>query len=298
MYGEYALEPAALFSWEQVRFFLDQVGPWYGRFVAKYPKTWKRLVYEAARRCPPIELKRIEERLATLDERVFANRKGAPYDPSQSWVANALGEHARQPFTAIITHEAANEAVPAVDVHRDHAAWRREHGRFIARASGDFVAALALLLRHSRRVVLIDPYFRADQSEKRDPLLAFCTELSAGATIEIHTSTHHVADHFSIDVARQQLPQRLPAGLSFSLHIWKQRPQGLRLHNRYLITEIGGVQFGDGIELGGPGETDHVNLLDEPSRAELWEQYVDPGVAFDHAAPVLTIVGTRGAGTR
>ncbi len=46
MFHEYALEPAVLSNWASVRYFLDAFAPWKGRFIAAYPKDWKKRVYE------------------------------------------------------------------------------------------------------------------------------------------------------------------------------------------------------------------------------------------------------------
>lgn len=292
MHREYALEPAALASWEQVRFFLSHMGPWAGRFIARYPKKWKKMVYDSLR-CPDVERSRIEERLRGLDERVFTDRAGARYDGALPWLENALREHARDPFHAIIAAGATSDAIDAAEISDVHPAWRHERDRLVARTSAAYGQSLGPLLARSRRVVVIDPYFRADQTAKREPLIEFCMALAAGAVVEVHTSTLHVADHFSRSVAQQHLPARLPAGLTLTLHVWQQRAGGERLHNRYVLTDRGGVRFGDSIETGGQGEHDLLSLLEEASRAALWSQYVDPAAAFDRVGTVLTIVGTR-----
>jgi hypothetical protein len=295
MFREYALEPAALSSWEQFRFFLSQIGPWRGRFIAQYPKHWKRMVYDALA-CADVARSRIEARLATLDARVFSSRPGAPYDGSRSWLRNALDEHARRPFHAIIAAsvDAAAGAIDAAEINDDHPAWKLDQGDLIARDPVAFAVALRLLLAQSRRIAIIDPYFRGDQRDKRAPLTEFCIHVPSSSAVEIHASTIHVADDFFRQVAQQHLPADLPSGRGVTLHTWQQRPRGPRLHNRYLLTEIGGVQFGDGVETGNPGETDRISILEEATRAELWAQYVEPGNAFDRIGVAITVTGTGG----
>jgi hypothetical protein len=265
MFREYAIEPAALPSWEAVRFFLSNVGPWRGRFIAQYPKHWKRMVYEALT-CADIARARVEVYLDSLDPRVFSPRPGAPYDPERTWLANALAEHARLPFDEIIAADpgAAAGVAEAATVTEDHPAWRRDQGRLVARDPATFAAALTRLLAASRRVAIIDPYFRGDQRNKRAPLAALVAHVQVTATVEIHASTLHIADHHFRQVARQHLPTDLPLGRAVTLHTWQQRLGGPRLHNRYLITDVGGVQFGDGVETGAPGESDRVSILEEP----------------------------------
>lgn len=292
MYREYALEPAVLFTWDQVRFFLSHVGPWCGRFIARYPKTWKRMVYDGLSNCGEVERKRIEERLRQLDDRVFTPRTGAPYDAAQPWVANALDEHTRHPFAAIIARSGTAGVVDAADIGDHHPDWTDDHSELIKRTPQDFAAALAMLLKYAKRMLVIDPYFRADQADKRDTLVAFVALLPPTAAVEVHAGERDVKAHHLRSVANDYLPARLPAGMSLTLRIWQQRIGGPRLHNRYLLTEIGGVQFGDGVESGNPGETDRISILKEATRLELWSHFVDPATAFDPIDPPLTITGT------
>ena len=296
MFREYALEPAALSSWEAVRFFLSNVGPWRGRFIAKYPKHWKRMVYEALT-CADVARSRVEAYLAALDPRVFSPRPGAPYDGDRTWLANALDEHARVPFDEIIAVDpgTASGVTEAAIVTEAHPAWRRDQGRLVARDPATFAAALTRLLEGSRRIAIIDPYFRGDQRNKRETIAAFMSRVQGSATVEIHASPADITDQFFRQVAQQHLPGALPLGRAVTLHTWQQRPGGPRLHNRYLITDVGGVQFGDSVEAGAAGETDRVSILEEATRAELWEHYVAPGTAFDRVGVAITVTGT---GTR
>jgi hypothetical protein len=66
------------------------------------------------------------------------------------------------------------------------------------------------------------------------------------------------------------------------------------LHNRYLLTEIGGVQFGDSVEIGSVGETDRLSILEEKTRVALWNDYVEPATtSFDRIGAAIVIRGTR-----
>lgn len=63
------------------------------------------------------------------------------------------------------------------------------------------------------------------------------------------------------------------------------------MHDRYLLTDMGGVQFGDSIEGGEPGHEDRLSILDEPSRTQLWNQYLGNPLAFDEAGESREFVG-------
>jgi hypothetical protein len=292
MFHEYALDPTVLSNWERTRYFLDSFGPWRGRFLAQYPRRWKRLVYQQLR-CPDVERKRIEERLAVLDPRVFSGRSSATYDPEIAWLENAVRENQRSPFRAIIANEdRVPNVLDASTVDERNTLWRAEAGRLVARDAANFVRAVQLLLQASTKIILVDPFFRADQREKRDPVLAFCRAMGGTtAVLEVHFRDEPRSYALAMADAERFLPNLLPAGVTVTLRCWKERAGGARLHNRYLLTDVGGVQFGDGIEVGDPGQHDRVSILDEQSRVTLWDQYGERTPAFDEAGAARQILG-------
>jgi hypothetical protein len=80
--------------------------------------------------------------------------------------------------------------------------------------------------------------------------------------------------------AARVLPKILPDGMKVCLHCWKERSGEKQPHNRYILTEVGGVQFGNSVEMGATGDEDRLSILDEPSRVTLWDQYVGTPAAF------------------
>jgi hypothetical protein len=293
MFYEYALEPTVLSSWERVRYFLDSFGPWKGRFLAQYPKYWKRLVYQALT-CRDLEKKRIEERLVRLDPRVFSARSGAVYDGALTWLDNAIAENAREPFHAIIAEQTTGSPVlEAGSLDDSEPLWHVPPGRLLPREPEVVAQALQLLVQASTRMVIIDPYFRADQNDKTLPLVAFF-KLFAGRSVqlEIHASDSAISYAEGVRLARRALPRVLGPGSTVTLRCWRERAGGIRLHNRYILTEIGGVQFGDSIESGEAGQEDRISILGEDERARLWTFFCTSPYGFDEAGAPITIVGT------
>jgi Regulator of RNA terminal phosphate cyclase/Sigma-54 interaction domain/CRISPR-associated protein (Cas_Csm6) len=73
---------------------------------------------------------------------------------------------------------------------------------------------------------------------------------------------------------------------------WRQREGGEKLHNRYILTDIGGVSFAVGLDDGDDGETDEVTLLEEKTYKFRWMQYRGPEQAF-YLVDELIIEGRR-----
>jgi hypothetical protein len=59
-----------------------------------------------------------------------------------------------------------------------------------------------------------------------------------------------------------------------------------------ILTDIGGVSFGVGLDDGADGETDEVTLLDDKTYRFRWTQYMSPEPAFE-LVDTLMIEGKR-----
>ena len=70
MISEYALEPVLLNNWKDFRYLVEKFGVSEGRLIARYPKHWKRLVYESLKDCSVMDKKRIVEMLITIEDRM------------------------------------------------------------------------------------------------------------------------------------------------------------------------------------------------------------------------------------
>ncbi len=222
-----------------------------------------------------------------------------PFDPSKSWADNAIVENQRQAFRAVIVADSivrGGNVLNANELDETDPLWRVEQGQFVARDPAALRDAIQLLLRLSSRVVLIDPYFRPQQRDKASAFGALSSRVSPGSKLEVHARLGVVGDP-SHDWFKEQcelhLPRWIDVGHATTVHTWGQRAGGQRLHNRYLVTNIGGVKFGDSVEQGQLGERDHISILDESSRADLWSQFVDPTGAFDRIGSPVAVIGTR-----
>jgi hypothetical protein len=296
MFFEYAIEPAVIADAASARFFLDSCRPWKGRFVASYPKSWPEMVLQ---RATDVERKAIEVRLLAAKNAGTFLRGRRRYEEKETWLWNAEAEHVRSAFRAIIAAEdhGLPHILEASKVDDSHGLWRVDGGRLIDRDHAKLVDAIRLLLLVSSHVAIIDPHFRADQPHKTGPLAAICRGLrTPSVPIEVHWSDEPDSMPSYAQCMRhaeRALPDLLPDGVNLSLKCWHGRPGSARIHNRYLLTDVAGVKFGDSIEQGAAGHQDHVSILDEPSRATLWNQYVASPGAFDPGGAVREFRGRR-----
>lgn len=66
------------------------------------------------------------------------------------------------------------------------------------------------------------------------------------------------------------------------------------LHNRYILTDLGGVAFGIGLDDGKKGETDDITLMNRDLYELRWSQYGgDPPSGFEQEGDSIEVEGTR-----
>lgn len=256
--------------------------------ISRYPRHWKRLVYDSISGCGEIERKRIEERLKGLDDRMIAV-SGRTWDSQREWLANAEKEHGVRPFHAIISRENPGQhssVVAGNDIEESHPLWVTMRAFPVKRTAEAMAGLVAPLLRIGTRVLFIDPHFRPTEMRFRRPMEAFFKVLAEQTplpTAEIHASTDAEPKFFT-DECKRKLPSLVPKGLTLRVVVWRQRDGDNKFHNRYILTNRGGVSFGTGLDEGGAAETDDVCLLDLELYALRWRQYTGADPPFDLVA--------------
>jgi len=269
MIKEFALEPDVLASsFREFCYFVEKFGISQGRVISRFPRNWKRLVYAAAQKSlnGTAELSRIEIRLDQLpeDALVAFGRPGG--DVTQPWLSRAVVEHARQPFAAII---ATSNPLSHADILLSHeldesdARFNSLGQTHINRTAAEIVSCVHPLLCNSRKVKLIDPHFDPTAMRWKRmlglALNAMGTNAQAGTTLEIHRSdripTQHITYCFNTII-----PQLRPASIRVLVYVHPDAG----MHNRFILTDIGGASFNTGLddnEDGGSTPQDLVTLL-------------------------------------
>ncbi len=298
MIFEYAVEPILLNNWKDFRYFTEKFGVPNGRLISRFPKKWKRLVYEALAECGEIERKRIEEGLRQLDARML--KRQHDWDSQFDWLTNAETEHLKRLFHAILAKTNRNQRAFVLEGDRldeTEPLWNTRRSRIIPRKAREMAACVAPLLRWSRRLMFIDPYFGPENPRHRRPFEAFMVAMLEGrlqnppTVVEVHITDRADFDFFKSEV-NQRLSGLIPVGVKVRFVRWRQRDGGEKLHNRYILTDIGGVSFEVGLDDGAEGETDEIKLLEKEIYELRLEQYGSSTPAFDLVDDV-TVNGVR-----
>ena len=276
MIREFAVEPEAIVSsYREFSYIVEKFGVCEGRVISRFPKTWKRLVYEAAqaRHQGKVEGKKIEERLRGLsDEVLIAMSRPAG---TGGWIEIALAEHQRQPFDYLITNapQGIAEAVPVETLDGEHPCLQITREMSIPREPEAMASACAFLLKTAKVIKIIDPHLDFSKSRFREPFKAFMKHVRAGTQIEIYRGIDDggPAREFMRQNAEQFLPNALPAGVNARIRLL---PAG-SMHNRFLLTDLGGIKFGVGLDAAGHNTApeDELSLMVPDVWQARWCQY-------------------------
>ena len=304
MIHAFALEPKLVAAWgkrEEFRFIHDKFGLGTPRVLFELPafKRWKKAVYDAATELAlsQEDMKRIEELFRLFSEHKY-RRADAKFDGLVSWLENAENEYTRRPFAGIVATQnpRSHEAVLVTDqLGASSTRWTCATGASPARTPEALARELAAMLTSCRQLHLIDPHFGPENARHRKVLEALMGVVGNNAiapdVVRVHCAGRSTFEFFEQESAK--MAARLPNGISVEFVRWRQKAGGEKLHNRYVLTDIGGVSLGVGLDEGAAGETDDLLLLPREQYERRWAQYVGANDAFDCVDRPSTVVGTR-----
>ena len=218
---------------------------------------------------------------------------------AQTWLEQVLAAHHEEPFHAILSRErhAQCDAVITPDVTRDlrNPRWYLPTIDVTKKTAEALAQQLAPLLRLASRIILIDPYFKADSPEYREVLSALLqTALNtraAGRAVPSVMLISGVADRdreasgrpraeqllseakHRCGMALERLGAAVPKGLSVTFQCAAACSDGDELHNRYLLTDVGGASLPYGTHPTGERVYDDITPLFEGQYRARWKQY-------------------------
>lgn len=299
MLKEYALDPKLLNNWRDFRFFVGQFGASQGRLISRFPKKWKEMVYEAARSAKDIEYVKIEEALRRIDKVLLIRE--FDYEKAHDWIRNAVEENQNRPFHSIIsTKNFGNTTNLLIGDDLDPTdppdLWIVPTSIHIKREPALMANCVLALLSQCNEALFIDPYFGPGKKQCTEPLQMFLEAISSRGGRRMPSRIEYHAGNQDRDTSRYQsdleqcVEPHLPPGVKLSVIRWNKE----QMHNRYILTDRGGVMFGHGLGDGRDSEVkyDTVSLLDDNTCAELIVDYSTESKKLTWLNEIFCITGT------
>lgn len=281
MIHEFAVDPELLVEWSESRtsfaYFANSFGLGEPRILSQYPDEWKRLALkcweaheakattEAERSKLETHRERFTALFARLSEVTVKRPTSLGYADKRIWRDNAL-THAPAPFQRVLTCRApvAHACLLVGDGIVEHPGWKLDKSASVPRDA--LGAAVAPLLMCCNEIVFVDPYFNPLRDAHINSFKMFIGALASRVGLdrpvrfEVMTSLsgdkRPTWAFFRSGCEKRMLPL-LPAGWEIKFIAVKDvGSRGEKLHNRYILTELGGIVFGVGLDSGAATEAD------------------------------------------
>ncbi|KKI15600.1 hypothetical protein XA67_02105, partial [Comamonas thiooxydans] len=210
-----------------------------------------------------------------------------------------LTVHQDEPFHAILSREkhAQCDAVITPEIIHDlrNTRWYLPTINVTSKTAQALAGQLSPLLRLASQIILIDPYFKAENPEYRNVLTALLqTALNTRATGRAAPSVVLISGVADRDRAASGMPRAeqllneakhrcgmalerlgaaVPKGLCITFQCAAAFADGDELHNRYLLTDVGGASLPYGMHPTGERVYDDITPLFEGQYRARWKQY-------------------------
>lgn len=303
MIYEYALDPKFIIELldkkDTVNRLCDTLCDGRGCAISKYPSNLEGHALDHAReqeqvaKDPKLKAKwqqRINH-LPTLMHDLLGPAMRVQRFNTLPWDGSFVDEHNRFPFYTILTQEINNpDRLPFKDLN-----WLRTRGCLLFNHS-DGVAtirnpnrlceAIRPLLQNSSKISFIEPYFSAEDRFKRVYELYF-KAIASASSIRTKDGTRELSIICSAGVrtGHQEMPSEefekscketyqgiLPPGFTLIIHRIKKIDYKQEIHDRFILTDIGGITIGHGTDANLCPKTESCATIKLLNR-ELWNKW-------------------------
>lgn len=287
MFKEIAVDPEVMARWEWFLKLYDRFGFDEGMLLAEFPKSWRREVIERAKSLIDEDVNQ-EIKVRSMVKRLTSERfKECLYscgrDPGNhpSWIQKARNQS--PPFdviVAVMNGEALPNMVPACDFFWEDPRLKAKRQSRICRDSESLIGACEKMLRKATQIRFIDRFFNPKKREKRLPfvrLVDFLHENNpSGRSLQIFTQL--TLEEVTPEDYQEHLEHELPTGFILEVIFLKKIDGGENLHPRFLLSDLGGMQYDHGLDEG--DGTCLVTILESEMHKQLWEEYSPDSTVF------------------
>ncbi len=279
MIYEYAIDPHC--DHDTLWCALSQFGIHRGRILCECPADWRAQLKEAIHAkagdddiARKILVARFEQ---LLDEGWLLKRPVSAYDDSKPrWIEKITPEHRRQGFRGLICDgpKKLNCVLTKYDLQDSNRYWYVDQTPLIQRTADDIAQAFAPLGRISTDLLIIDPFFGEhphDFASIPAIIEASNCEQTPLQRVEIHTvhEPHNSKRKGVLEIRNSidhalgtEFRSTLPKSLRIRVFVWETVNEGDSFHDRYILTNLGGVGVSMGLDVGkNDGLGSHKNTI-------------------------------------
>lgn len=307
MFAEYGVDPQLISAWANHPIG-DVLRPLFGvetgRLVSRFPKDWAKQVRDLwERETDQNRRKNIEVLLIHLKEKLVSRNRDQ-FQTTRSWLENTEIDDTRVPFKKILSESNPRGHANVLTAGTLHQALLAEFSNrantfSVMKTSAAMVAFLGDLFRCAGEIKFVDKNFYPRTTRFTDPLVALLVasnnQRPGGRInkIEYHLEYDSSGRHAqSIQEYVNFMPTLIPRGFTIEFFFWEERIQW-GLHNRYILTDIGGFTFGMGLDNSPPRAVvaDTVARLDSGNLTALFNKFSRNQMPEILLKDTVTVVG-------
>lgn len=255
------------------------------RIIAQFPKKWKQHAKKAVRDSSLTTMKQ-HRIIETLSSPSFQNAlvyKDRIFLHDLEWIEDAIAAQDVKPFHAVIATSTSGQHGFVLDVDdlADNALFQCRKDCRMPRDAEGFRSVVSPLIEIADEIYFVDTYFLHGESPERRWANALGIMLekieSQPKILRLYTQVHINRNETREDVIsffKDFLPDYIKQGLCLEVlfleeHIVRAQAD---LHNRYVLTNRGGIMFPLGLDIR-EGTHDTVSLLSLETTQELYAEY-------------------------
>lgn len=283
MHTIFAIEPDAINNWQDLRYALEKFGYSKGLLIARYPKSWMRMVMDSCRSngVGDVEIKRIEEKLRQAkDDRLV--RMGLPF-AGNDWLGNAKNDAVLESLSGVLVRDKSEVARFHCMAEVDERLFDNRREVQVKRNAQALAEAARHVLLSANRIVLVDPYFQAKPKccKVLEAMVNLCHQ-QEHRLAEVSIFTAQSTDERSVKLITADYERLLDGVLKqdvcLRIHLLPDADLDQDFHARYVFSQRAGLRFDRGfVEPPDHEQREHltdVACLDEHRVAELNSRYL------------------------
>ena len=265
--------------------------------IQKFRKFESKVLDTQGQDAPELAKGRLIEILSTIREKCLVSRE-LQYDGEKGFLENFIVAHQKIPANVFCmgqTYEPLYVGIEHVfSSHFDAGIDPLRNQMVVRKSIDEMIDAVRDFLRLSKKITFVDPYF-SDRSKMLNPMLRFIeAACKASPTKEKHIRILFRAReqapsvHLIMDKLTQALDCRALGLTSLEVVALNERaiePKE-KLHNRYIISDLGALIWGIGLDEDTSSVSDDVVLMDDGLYDFRYAQYCDL-TSFDISESVV-----------
>jgi hypothetical protein len=287
----FALEPEALVShgYKHCRDFSNHFGFTAGRLISQFPKKWMKDCLENPDLDQNDKYKIVEIIQDLKNKKKAFDCSNLDFDTSQEWTNNAI-KH-KDAFAGIIANKKIQyypDLLYVLETFEDTPSFKVNRDIVIPRTAEKMALCARPLLKNSREIFFVDPYFAQQAKEKKrwiDPFEKFLQiatndgkELSKCEYHFKEQNTRGTIEYFKESYGRD-LENAIPSGVEVKFFNWDPGPN--EFHVRAIITEVGGIKFDSGLDSATENKRTPVDIIGAETYQEVWGYFQEESYLYE-----------------